>query len=96
MSPLVQTVKIENFSSSWADGLAFCALAHHFYSDEFDFAKLDSKNRRHNLTLAFETLKYALTFSDGFTSSNVPAEGDCSHPSSLPESLSQSLPAIGR
>lgn len=48
-------VNITNFSSSWADGLAFCALIHHFYPDAFDFNKLNAKNRRANFTLAFET-----------------------------------------
>ena len=49
----LQNVKIENFSSSWSDGLAFCALIHHFYPDAFDYSKLDAKNRRHNFELAF-------------------------------------------
>ncbi|ROT81183.1 hypothetical protein C7M84_000055 [Penaeus vannamei] len=46
-------VKIENFSTSWNDGMAFCALIHHFYPDAFDFDKLDPKNRRYNFELAF-------------------------------------------
>lgn len=46
-------VNVTNFSSSWSDGLAFCALIHHFYSDAFDFKQLDTKNRRRNFTLAF-------------------------------------------
>ncbi|XP_018012165.1 uncharacterized protein LOC108669362 isoform X1 [Hyalella azteca] len=50
-----QGVKIENFSTSWNDGLAFCALIHHFYPDAFDFDKLDPKNRRQNFDLAFRT-----------------------------------------
>ncbi|CAG7700241.1 unnamed protein product [Allacma fusca] len=47
-------VKIENFSSSWSDGLAFCALIHHFYPDAFDYNSLDQKNRRQNFELAFK------------------------------------------
>jgi hypothetical protein len=49
-----QNVKIENFSSSWSDGLAFCALIHHFYPDAFDYNALDQKNRRQNFELAFK------------------------------------------
>lgn len=46
-------VNLTNFSSSWADGLAFCALIHHFYPNAFDFKKLDPRNRRENFTVAF-------------------------------------------
>jgi hypothetical protein len=48
-------VRITNFSSSWSDGLAFCALIHSFLPDSFDFNKLNSKNRFQNFELAFET-----------------------------------------
>lgn len=48
-----ENVNITNFSTSWADGLAFCALIHHFYPNAFDFSKLNPKNRRGNFTLAF-------------------------------------------
>lgn len=50
---LKQGIKIENFSTSWNDGMAFCALIHHFYPDAFDFDKLEPKNRRYNFDLAF-------------------------------------------
>ena len=50
-----QNVKVENFSTSWNDGMAFCALIHHFYPDAFDFEKLNPKNRRYNFDLAFKT-----------------------------------------
>lgn len=48
-------IVIENFSTSWNDGIAFCALIHHFYPNAFDFNSLDPKNRRQNFELAFDT-----------------------------------------
>ncbi|KAL8604619.1 hypothetical protein ACOMHN_013399 [Nucella lapillus] len=50
-----ENIAVTNFSSSWNDGLAFCALIHHFYPDSFDYSQLESKNRRHNFELAFNT-----------------------------------------
>ncbi|XP_026483231.2 uncharacterized protein LOC113391475 isoform X1 [Vanessa tameamea] len=49
-----ENVKLENFSTSWADGLAFCALVHHFLPDAFDYYALTPDKRRHNFTLAFK------------------------------------------
>ncbi|KAJ8367002.1 hypothetical protein AAFF_G00333950 [Aldrovandia affinis] len=48
-------VCIENFSSSWCDGLAFCALVHRFFPDAFDFSTLRAEERKKNFTLAFST-----------------------------------------
>ncbi|XP_075960001.1 smoothelin-like 1 [Anarhichas minor] len=48
-------VDIENFSSSWCDGLAFCALIHRFFPDAFDYSSLSPKEREKNFTLAFQT-----------------------------------------
>ncbi|XP_061387972.1 titin [Musca vetustissima] len=48
-----ENVQITNFSSSWVDGLAFCALIHHFLPDAFDYSKLTPQNRRENFELAF-------------------------------------------
>ncbi|XP_027991977.2 smoothelin-like protein 1 [Eptesicus fuscus] len=48
-------VDIQNFSSSWSSGMAFCALIHKFFPDAFDYAELDPSKRRHNFTLAFST-----------------------------------------
>ncbi|XP_029923993.1 smoothelin-like protein 2 [Myripristis murdjan] len=50
-----QNIDIQNFSSSWSDGMAFCALVHSFFPLEFDFNTLDPANRKHNLQLAFTT-----------------------------------------
>ncbi|CAM9274649.1 unnamed protein product, partial [Lampetra planeri] len=46
-------VDIQNFSSSWADGLAFCALVHNFYPEAFDYSTLSASTRRLNFTKAF-------------------------------------------
>ncbi|XP_052073837.1 uncharacterized protein LOC127711762 isoform X5 [Mytilus californianus] len=55
-----ENVEVTNFSSSWNNGMAFCALIHHFYPESFEFARLDPKKRRANFTLAFNIAeKYA-------------------------------------
>ncbi|KAJ0050055.1 hypothetical protein NL108_011815 [Boleophthalmus pectinirostris] len=48
-------VTIENFSSSWSDGIAFCALIHRYFPEAFDFSSLNPKEREKNFTLAFQT-----------------------------------------
>ncbi|XP_058654189.1 smoothelin-like 1 isoform X2 [Onychostoma macrolepis] len=48
-------VNIENFSSSWSDGLAFCALVHRFFPSAFNFSSLKASEREKNFTLAFST-----------------------------------------
>uniref|UniRef100_A0A3Q4I8Z0 Smoothelin, like n=1 Tax=Neolamprologus brichardi TaxID=32507 RepID=A0A3Q4I8Z0_NEOBR len=50
-----QNIDIQNFSSSWSDGMAFCALVHSFFPTEFDYTSLSPANRRHNFELAFGT-----------------------------------------
>merc|ERR1712002_1397243 len=50
-----ENVKIENFTNSWASGLAFCALIHHFFPQSFDFSRLSAENRKANYELAFQT-----------------------------------------
>ncbi|XP_029302458.1 smoothelin, like [Cottoperca gobio] len=48
-----QNIEIQNFSSSWSDGMAFCALVHSFFPTEFDYNSLSPVNRKHNFELAF-------------------------------------------
>uniref|UniRef100_A0A3B3ZG28 Calponin-homology (CH) domain-containing protein n=1 Tax=Periophthalmus magnuspinnatus TaxID=409849 RepID=A0A3B3ZG28_9GOBI len=48
-------VDIHNFSSSWSNGMAFCALVHHFFPEAFDYSSLNPSERRHNFDLAFST-----------------------------------------
>lgn len=44
---------IQNFSSSWSDGMAFCALVHNFFPEAFDYNSLSPSNRRQNFEVAF-------------------------------------------
>lgn len=46
-------VDIQNFSSSWSNGMAFCALVHNFFPDAFDYSSLSPSNRRQNFEVAF-------------------------------------------
>uniref|UniRef100_A0A3Q1GDB6 Smoothelin n=2 Tax=Acanthochromis polyacanthus TaxID=80966 RepID=A0A3Q1GDB6_9TELE len=46
-------VDIQNFSSSWSNGMAFCALVHNFFPDAFDYSALSPSNRRQNFEVAF-------------------------------------------
>nr|CAD7425626.1 unnamed protein product [Timema monikensis] len=48
-----KNIQIENFSTSWSNGLAFCALIHHFCPDAFDYETLKPEERRKNFELAF-------------------------------------------
>ncbi|ESO08198.1 hypothetical protein HELRODRAFT_169937 [Helobdella robusta] len=52
-----ENINIEDFSASWSDGLAFCALANSFFPSEFDYDQLTNQNRRFNFKLAFDVLE---------------------------------------
>ncbi|KJE91978.1 paramyosin [Capsaspora owczarzaki ATCC 30864] len=46
-------VDVTDFSKSWADGLAFCALYHTFYPDKIPYSTLTAEDRKRNFDLAF-------------------------------------------
>ncbi|XP_051907668.1 smoothelin isoform X2 [Hippocampus zosterae] len=48
-------VDIHNFSSSWKDGIAFCALVHRFFPEAFEYSTLNPNKAMDNFQLAFST-----------------------------------------
>ncbi|XP_055361476.1 uncharacterized protein ehbp1l1a isoform X10 [Betta splendens] len=47
-------VKITNFSTSWRNGLAFCAMLHHFHPEKIAFEMLDPYDIKNNNKKAFD------------------------------------------
>ncbi|XP_069002193.1 titin homolog isoform X3 [Embiotoca jacksoni] len=49
-----QGVKVTNFSTSWRNGLAFCAILHHFHPDKVNFDQLNPHDIKLNNKKAFD------------------------------------------
>jgi len=47
-------VDITNFSSSWNDGMAFCAMLHTYIPDKIPYATLKQMEKKRNFTIAFQ------------------------------------------
>ncbi|KAL3049008.1 hypothetical protein OYC64_008477 [Pagothenia borchgrevinki] len=50
-----KNIDITNFSSSWADGLAFCAVYHTYLPSHIPYTSLTPENKKENLSMAFKT-----------------------------------------
>uniref|UniRef100_A0A8C4ZN33 Cytospin-A n=1 Tax=Gadus morhua TaxID=8049 RepID=A0A8C4ZN33_GADMO len=50
-----KNIDLTNFSSSWVDGLAFCAVYHTYLPSHVPYPSLNPENKRENLNLAFKT-----------------------------------------
>lgn len=48
-------VNVTNWTSSWWDGLAYCALIHRYFPNAIDYASLSPENKTENMKLAFDT-----------------------------------------
>jgi len=53
-------VNVKDFTYSWQDGLALCALIHRHRPDLLDFDSLDKNNKAENLQLAFNVAENSL------------------------------------
>ncbi|XP_042603467.1 cytospin-A isoform X4 [Cyprinus carpio] len=49
-----QNIDITNFSSSWNDGMAFCAILHTYLPAHIPYHELNNQDKRRNFTLAFQ------------------------------------------
>ncbi|XP_046878053.1 cytospin-A-like [Hypomesus transpacificus] len=50
-----ENIEITNFSSSWEDGLAFCAVYHTYMPTHIPYSSLNPEEKKENLCLAFQT-----------------------------------------
>lgn len=48
---LLQNIDITNFSSSWSDGLAFCALLHTYLPAHIPYQELNSQDKVSSVVL---------------------------------------------
>ncbi|CDQ88991.1 unnamed protein product [Oncorhynchus mykiss] len=50
-----KNIEITNFSSSWEDGLSFCAVYHTYLPTHIPYSSLSTGDKSENLDLAFQT-----------------------------------------
>ncbi|KAM5137814.1 EH domain-binding protein 1-like protein 1 isoform 1-T2 [Mantella aurantiaca] len=55
-------VRVNNFTTSWRNGLAFCAILHHFHPESINYEALDPLNVKENNKKAY----------DGFSALGIP------------------------
>ena len=52
-----EEVSIQNFSTSWSSGLAFCALINHFRPELLDYNALNKEDHTNNVNTAFDACR---------------------------------------
>jgi len=50
-------IEIKNWTKSWEDGYAYCALLHSYHPELIDFASLKPGDRTKNLKIAYQVAK---------------------------------------
>ncbi|OQS03805.1 alpha-actinin-1, partial [Thraustotheca clavata] len=67
------SVEVHNFTTSWTNGLAFCALIHKHYPNLLDFNSLSPQNAEHNVSLGiFYILPVSIAFTLAETKFGIP------------------------
>ena len=46
-------VKVTDFTTSWSDGKAFCAVIHDYHAKRFSYSEVEEKEPAHRLEYAF-------------------------------------------
>ncbi|KAL7748857.1 alpha-actinin [Sorochytrium milnesiophthora] len=59
-APYAPDVQVKDFTFSWQDGLAFCALIHRHRPDLIDFHSLNKSAKHENMALAFDVAQQHL------------------------------------
>ena len=54
----LQNSPVDDFTTSWDDGQAFCNIMHHYEDDKVPVNKLNSSSKRANLMVAFQIARY--------------------------------------
>jgi len=65
-------VKIENFTTSFHDGLALCALIHKHRPKLIDYASLTKENKQHNLRVAIDAAEAYFGLEKYLTPEDIP------------------------
>ncbi|XP_042903650.1 uncharacterized protein [Parasteatoda tepidariorum] len=73
-------IRIENFTTSWKDGLALCAVLHHYRPDLINLSDLDPENVTKNNQLAFDVCERELGIPPVMTGQEM---AECSVPDKL-------------
>ncbi|CAL1283769.1 unnamed protein product [Larinioides sclopetarius] len=77
---LSDRVKIQDFTTSWKDGLALCTILHHYRPDLMDINKLDPENVAQNNQLAFDICEKELSIPPVMTGQEM---AECAIPDKL-------------
>lgn len=51
-------IDITNFSSSWNDGMALCALLHSYLPEKIPYDTLNPVDKKRNFSIAFEAAEF--------------------------------------
>ena len=68
-------IRIEDFTNSWKDGLAFCAIIHRFRNELIDYTSLNESTSNKNISLLFNVMQNKLGLSTNFNTEELVKNG---------------------